>query len=304
MLETLLFSVCKNVPGARSIVFHDGIENEIQGRFCAAFGAEFHEVDLELSGDKQQIIGQKISVWMRALEIAQEGVYIFIDVDTLVVRDISRYADGKWDIAITTRDSVPYPINTGVVLLRMNAETRSRIRDFFALWANRARDILADPEQTRRARMRNYPYGAIDQMALYELLGYKRGHDSYVVETRSGSVSVNAIDCRFLNEIESVPVTEDTHIIHYKGTWQPVLIDGYNFLHKERTLDKSLKMYEIYISYYEEAIRHAGKVTWGRIKVPYYMSGKLKGSESLFWLHYVSAGLKRFADRARRKIKI
>jgi hypothetical protein len=141
-------------------------------------------------------------------------------------------------------------------------------------------EILRTPDRYRQANDYSLGYGAADQMALWELLGYARERTHYEIPAGDETVRLRPEPCAVLNETNSVPITSDKYILHYKGGWQPILLEGRPFT-KNRPRTSSWPMFAFYLETFQEALDRLNAATGNRfapqdfgIVVPFYFHEK------------------------------
>ena len=169
------------------------------------------------------------------------GPTLVVDCDMLVRRDsfdLFREDDG---ILFTTRDGV-WPINGGIIGIRNPLDPG--VARFFHRWANRIVAIARDPALMAVARSESHPYGHVDQMAFSETIGYERSTTEFIPQD-CGGLKARAIDGYILNETRSVPIAPETRILHYKGGWHPILLDGHTFT-RNRPMRAGWEMFTLY----------------------------------------------------------
>ncbi len=121
-------------------------------------------------------------------------------------------------------------------------------------------EVLETPMLYAQANNLQLPYGGADQMALHILLHYVQGKDVYSVTAGDEILSVRMGRCENLNETYSVPITEDAHIIHYKGGWRSILFEGSPFT-KNRTRSDSWEMFVQYHQIFQKAVAKLNQAT-------------------------------------------
>ncbi len=106
----------------------------------------------------------KLGYWTRAVTDAPDGAEILlVDSDTFVTRDLSPLWDIDFDVAITVRETARFPLNGGVVAVRVNSTTRK----FMEAWLGMDRQFLANPAEHRPWRRK---YGGMNQSSLGYML--------------------------------------------------------------------------------------------------------------------------------------
>lgn len=273
LLLTALYSIHQSNPTAKiSVYWQDINEQRIQLLQQAFPMAEFVKTDYALQNDYRQRIASKTLLWEEAIERITATCICLLDSDVLVLRNIATFFDSDFDIAFTVKPE-QFPINTGVMLVQKSAGSER----FFAEWRQRTLNILADPEQFAQANATDLPYGAADQMSLYQLVGYASDKTNFAVRLNDDTFKVISYPCAQLNETNSVPITPEHAILHYKGGWRAILLEGKGF-HKYRTKQDSFEMYLCYLQTYAAAIsalqnvdHHINQNEWG-IKIPTYIN--------------------------------
>jgi hypothetical protein len=131
-------------------------------------------------------------------------------------------------------------INTGVLLTR-----NGRIgNEFFQEWVRRVEQAITDPAALSRALAVS---GAADQHTLREMIGFAN-YDGLFTRTVAGrDFVIKGVECRFLNETNCKPITKDTHVIHYKAGWHPIILHGARFS-EHRPEGKCREMYDFWLT--------------------------------------------------------
>jgi len=189
--------------------------------------------------------------WCKIIEEQRWPEYlVFLDVDTLVVKKVDKYFDkyfGCKDIGFTFKthedENLNWPINSGVILVRNNDCSLK----FFRCWRDRTLEILRGNKKQRSNFTRLW--GGEDQAALGDILG-TRNRKSYSEGVVSNCILFQGFPCEELNETRCVPITEKTHIIHYKGWWHQVLVSGE--FSSARPQKKCAEMYKFWKQTLEE----------------------------------------------------
>ncbi len=187
------------------------------------------------------------------------GPALVVDCDMLVRRDpfdLFRADDG---ILFTIRDGV-WPINGGVIGIRDPHEPA--VSRFFHRWADRIAEIARDPHLVAIARSDKHPYGHVDQMAFAQTIGYERGTSEFAVLDCS-ELTARAVDGYVLNEMRSVPIDPETRILHFKGGWHSILLDGHTFT-RNRPMLAGWDMFTAYGDVHARARTFAGEAALQR----------------------------------------
>jgi len=251
MLLTHLHSIVQSHPAASAAVYWQDIPAPLIEALRAAFPRyDFRETAFDFSKDFLLRISSKVHSWCRAAEEhAGERDLCLADVDTLVLRDVSPFLAKDDADVIFTHKPDRTALNTGVILAHGSAATVA----FFRTWRDRTLGIIRDPVLYAQANDYSLGYGAADQMALWQMLGYERGRAEYSVTAEGHAVRLRAEPCAVLNETNSLPVTDDQHILHYKSGWQPILLQGRAFTRNRPRLD-SWPMFTLYLRRFRDAL--------------------------------------------------
>ena len=191
--------------------------------------------DFSGEGDIIKKVSSKSKMWEELMGLSTSGHNTLLDSDMIVLKKIDRFFDEDFDVAYTYKtdedENLSWPLNTGAMLAKRSPAALG----FFKEWDRMNCDILGDDIRSGRACSK---WGGVDQATLGEMLKMKQG-----------GVKFHGFPCKYLNETRCIPVTADTHIIHYKMRWRPVLPEG-NFT-KYRPKEKCLKMFRIWRNFYE-----------------------------------------------------
>ncbi len=268
----------------------------------------FLTTHFDFTRDRIQRISSKTLAWEQAaLAQSDDEEACFLDVDTLVCRDLRPYfSDPECDVVFTYKDD-GFVLNTGVLLCRLNAASRA----FFQSWREATLAILRDAERFARANDPRLPFGAADQMALHEMLGYRAGETRYEVEIAGQRVRFRGEPCAVLNETRCAPITTHTHLLHFKGGWQPILLDGWRFT-RNRPRAACAEMYLFYLATFSEALAHLNATLGTRwqprefgIHLPRYLARQNPRWQRLgYALHSAAALAREGADFARRALRL
>ena len=121
---------------------------------------------------------------------------------------------------------------------------RPRGRPLLPSLAHRIVAFARDPALMAVARSESQPYGHVDQMAFSETIGYERSTTEFIPQD-CGGLKARAVDGYILNETRSVPIAPETRILHYKGGWHPILLDGHTFT-RNRPMRAGWEMFTLY----------------------------------------------------------
>jgi hypothetical protein len=300
--------------------------------FCQDNGPDFHYIQTAFphttfvtthhafASDPILRISSKTLLWGDAMSWLcrhRAGRYdyaAFLDADTLAVQDPfpSLQQQGCLDaeVVLTVKDDEVWPLNTGVLFARVS----DAAGQFFQCWKNKTFQLFEDPAAITAASSIAEPYGGIDQMAMYLLLDYDRGRDRFSPSAECGAAGswIRKVPCARYNQTQSAPIAQDTCIIHYKGGWQPILLEGRNFT-AQRPRRACLPMYRLYLDTYRSAVRQLSDRTgcrfadsdWG-ISVPRYVTADTPAAAAvLYAAHYIGnrfGNLRRLAGKTCRRL--
>jgi len=192
--------------------------------------------------------------WNEFIEKSNDQQIVFLDADMAIMKEISPFFKEIYDVgytyydkqhgsAATTNSGNHTRINSGTILA--NGTENAKI--FFEKWRNVTNSIISGRKNKLVSE-----WGSADQAALALLLDTD-DHSQPIV--RDG-VTLKGFPCHYLNETECRPITNDTHIIHYKAGWRPILPNGTwdNVLPQlKRVRNKELceEQYQIWKDFYE-----------------------------------------------------
>jgi hypothetical protein len=309
LLVPLLYSIKRSNPRANVTVFWQDVTPAIRLLERVYPEYEFIDVGVGRHADLIDNIGEKAPLWAKAAAHHPGEQIVLMDSDMLVLKDVSHYFEEEFEAGFTHKVQEPFPLNTGVFLLR----TTPGLLAFLDVWARRTTEIITTPALREQATGPSHPYGGPDQMAWWELIGFDRTKNDYVVQSGDEALRIKGFPCSELNETRSCPVTNDTHIIHYKGGWHPILMDGTGFT-VNRPRNDSWQMYLLYLQTYREASRYAAEKlpanevpkSFG-IAVPFYFDANLEPSPFLYKLfamkESVAIPLRTWMKAAKRRLK-
>lgn len=197
------------------------------------------------------------TAWSPFVNSVENNRMVLMDADMALIKDVRHFFDDDFDLGYTyfddhmtafgdvskTKSGKHVRLNTGIILVKDSRKANT----FFKKWSRVTNDIL---KSKRNDLMEEW--GAADQAALALLL--ETDDHSGVVD--KDGVKLKGFLCKHLNECECRPVTEETHVIHYKGRWRPILPDGtFDRLTEEQreTRNKEIcyEQYLIWRGYYD-----------------------------------------------------
>lgn len=257
MLIPLLFSIERSHSDIAISVYWEDIDESRKALIQKVYPkVEFIDTHFDFTTDITKRISSKTLVWELAAHDKQneDGWLFFMDTDMLVLQDIRPFLEKiDSDIVYTFRQG-QFWINSGVLACRKHSERAP----FFTQWREKTQAILNDPTLFAQANDKKLHYGGADQMSLQQLLNYSIEKNSYTLPTAALPLQFTGVDCEYLNETYSRPVTEKTHVIHYKGGWRDILFFGGNFT-PNRSKQESWEMYILYLRTFQEAVAALNK---------------------------------------------
>jgi len=215
--------------------------------------------------DSYQKLFNKIS-----LKYPENTNLCFLDSDTCIIKSIDHYFKFDFDIGFTFYHNhmTPYGdvsytqkgynrLNSGVVLSKLNKNSES----FFKTWKKITNDFIENGSPLKKEFMGE------DQDSLAYIVGINyinvEGKNirtfapnfsgKNLIQIEDNVVKVLGFTCRKLNEPESVKeITENSHIIHYKGGWRKILekddINWDLFKSSARKKENSINQYNIWFN--------------------------------------------------------
>ena len=285
MLLTHLHSIARSHPEARVAIYWQDIPARLIDALRAAFPRyDFHRTEFDFSNDFLLRISSKVHSWCRAAEEhASEPHLCLADVDTLILREVS----GFFRAGRCGRD-LHAQARAYRAEYRRAARARAvrRRRRSSASGAIARSHICRTPELYAQANDYSLGYGAADQMALWQMLGYERGRADFEITCGGERVRLRGEPCAVLNETNSLPVTDDKHILHYKAGWQLILLQGRPFT-RNRPRETSWPMFALYLARFREALDALNVAAGTRftaqdfgIVIPFYFEEETGGFDS------------------------
>ncbi|MCF7866685.1 hypothetical protein K9L67_00950 [Candidatus Woesearchaeota archaeon] len=267
MLLTLLYSIKVSNPEANTyVIFQDIDEDTIKILKTKFKRCHFIKTKFDFSKNKIERISSKTLMWFTAIKLIPKENLCFLDVDTLVLKDISGVFKKDFDVGFTYKNE-HYPLNTGVLFIKRNRKTIK----FFNEWKNQTFNIIKNKELFDIANSKEWPYGGSDQMSFYKLIDYKKDLKTY--ELKMNKIKLCAFECSEYNVTKSKKINEKQKIIHYKGGWQRVLLENKTFT-KYRSLKDSKEMYFKYLTTYLTAIEYISNKKMFRLAIPAWADTK------------------------------
>jgi hypothetical protein len=251
LLAPHLYTVRDKHPDAEELVLWQNLlPREIALLSLAFPHCRYMQIEESIEGNAHQKVSRKTLCWRDACRQYPNDMLCFIDCDTLIVRPIDKFLTDDFDLIFTWKDE-PFPLNTGVVIVRDGRTGEA----FFNEWAARTERIVADPAALSFACGVS---GGADQHSFRELMGFTNYDGRFRRKVAGRDFVFKGVPCQFLNETNSVPITEDTHIIHYKGGWQPIILRGQDFS-ESRPEHQGREMYDLWMNTSTQAKQYVAK---------------------------------------------
>lgn len=171
--------------------------------------------------DRALGMANKIACWRKAMSLIQRGEHVVLmDCDTIVLKKMDHFFDLTFDIGYSWKPK-RLPISSGVVLIKTSEETEK----FMALWDHQTNLIRRDKKKVGWARKQ---WGGEDQGSMAAVMSIRKGMNFEKPHRPCPKCGVlfRGFPCSSINEVDCVPITEDTHVVHYGGAWQEVIRTG------------------------------------------------------------------------------
>jgi len=301
MLLPLLFSITKTNPEAGITLFWEEIDENLIALMQKCFPkAEFVKTNFNFGDNIAKRISSKTVMWEYAIRKKPDEYLAFIDADVLLIRNVASFFEKiDADIILTVDNENKYPLNTGVILCHSVAPVQS----FFSAWKKETQNIFEIPTLYEMANNKALAYGGTDQMAIQRLIDFEKEKNSYLYN----NIKISSIPRHQMNETNSVPITPDIHIIHYKGGWNGILFQGKNFT-PNRPKSESWEMYIFYLRNYADSINYLNKKTDSNflpedfgLVIPFYLNrNNFKENKWLYPLYCVYSWIKNLPGRLKR----
>lgn len=290
MLVALLESIISNDPQAKVEVYYQDINKSLFDKVSTAYkDVKFVQTSYNFSKDRVARISSKTLMWTEAIKAQpKDSIICILDVDTIVVRSpFHIISDINTDVVITSKNE-QFKLNSGVMLVRAGDAANA----FFDLWLEETVKILSNSHLTSIASSSQHPYGGADQMSLFQIINYHESHSEYQVICKDCVVKVRSVSTNVLNETNSVPIGEATHVIHFKGGWQQILLYKGRFK-KARTREKCMPMYSFFLKTFQKGLERINESTSSNlmpvdlgVPIPlWYQQKSIYLRESMYFLY-------------------
>lgn len=233
-----LYSIHANYPESKVIVFWNDIRDRDVYLLKRAFkNVDFVKLDLTVSGGLDKQISSKVNFIAKAVGLCGEEIICFMDCDAIVHKRFDEFLRDDFDVIFTWKNE-KFPLNTGVLIVKNNDSAKLFIKE----WVERTNKIIKYENLLKSACDKN---GAADQQALRDILAVDDFDSLFIQKIKGCNVLFKGVNCAYLNETRSTPITNKTRIIHYKSGWHPILLEGKGFS-QNRPKESSKMMFDFW----------------------------------------------------------
>jgi hypothetical protein len=252
--QTFIYSLQKTLPGCKVVIgYADFSLVEIQLLQITYPKVEFIElVKKELNSlTHASRASQKIQFWLELSTYCahKNDQILFIDIDTLVIRNPFDAFSNNIDLVIT-RKLGKFTLNSGVLFAKYN----ENIVTIFKQWLIETNKILSSKSLNRESEKL---YGGADQSALIKILNIgneiKNFKEDFVSE-KNDKLNIKFVSCVEFNQTESAKLTNLTRIIHFKAGWHKIITSKSKYT-KNRPQRTSEEFHIIWINHYQASTK-------------------------------------------------
>ena len=246
-LWTLLQSITIHHPGDFVTILYNNIAHH-EIRILEYYFPDFSFLKNEIKIFEKEYskrIPLKLRYWTEACTFYPNELLCFLDCDTLIYSNISKYFNNSFDVIYTWKEHI-YPINTGVILLNSKKNTCL----FMKKWLKYTERIIDNYKYFKKDLK---TYGASDQCALQEIIKIKDYYKTVQRKIEGETFKFKGVLCTFLNETECKSITKNTHILHYKGGWHKIFLEEGSFT-KKRPIETCKKMFNYWVKNYKKIV--------------------------------------------------
>lgn len=219
-IAVFMQSIYESVKNFRISFYIQDIDADCLDILCKTYReTNFIKTNIKFPSRNIERIPLKMKIWTEALS-QYEGKILFLDSDTIISKSPESFFS-EADITFTAKNE-QFQINTGVMLVKNS----NAVQYFFQEWTNRIMDILNSEEMINIACSPQYNFGAVDQMAFYQMIDFNLEKNFYSFNTPYGDITLKSVPCNILNQTNSVPLSDDIYIYHYKGGWRAIIQSG------------------------------------------------------------------------------
>jgi hypothetical protein len=218
MLKIFVWSAGINTSAEVIEVYHDGLSQEDQDQIKNKVPiVRFIPISTELDFDIE-LSSQKMNLWNQIVNRTEDGqTLVLMDCDMLICRDLKKVFRKDFNLAFTVKNdsSTLFPLNTGIVFLKMKSSTRS-IMD---RWYKETCRILGNNDLLEYAVAL---FGGADQCSLAKILNRRY---NFLEPITIGNFRFLGLPASEFNVHKDWSKVVDARVVHYKGTWSDVLVN-------------------------------------------------------------------------------
>ena len=158
--------------------------------------------DFPAWGSRETRMGRKVVEWAYAVSRVADGTLVLcLDADTLIQKSVEALVQYPGQVILTMRES-PWPVNSGVVFMRVDASTRQ----WLALWADLTMWMVSHGyagDSTGR-------WGGVDQATLMMARAWTQGKEPMIFACVAGA--------QWNREVSlDTPLDSTVGVYHFKG---------------------------------------------------------------------------------------
>jgi hypothetical protein len=185
---------------------------------------------------------------------------LFMDVDTLMLQSPFEAFESDFHLGLT-RKFGKWPLNSGVIFAKKSKKTV----DFFRKWNETTELIINSTEMNSEAERLS---GGADQHSIICLLNIDASIKDFTKEFAYDSdsrLNIQFLDCSVFNQTQSVPLSEEVKVIHFKAGWHKILLSKARYT-RNRSKKTSLEFHNIWKGHYENSkyqiFKAIGNASW------------------------------------------
>jgi hypothetical protein len=252
--QAFIYSLQKTLPGCKVVIgYADFSLVEIQLLQITYPKVEFVALVRKKvnSPTHASRASQKIQFWLELSTYCanKNDQILFIDIDTLVIRNPFDAFSNNVDLVIT-RKLGKFTLNSGVLF----AKYSENMVNIFNQWLIETNKILSSKSLNRKSEEF---YGGADQSALIKVLNIgneiKNFEEDFASE-RSDKLNIKFVSCTEFNQTESAELSELTRIIHFKAGWHKIITSKGKYT-KNRPRRTSEEFHKIWRNHYQTSTK-------------------------------------------------
>ena len=181
-------------------------------------------------------------LWNEGLQIAESDWVMFLDADMLLIKKIDNFIkiaeEKKAEFIFTWRPSMPYWINMGFLLIKKNDKTVAFFDELVKQQIQNVKLNIGAGQYTFQ-NMLNRNKKEINEIATCN-------DQDKIFYFQENKINFAGISCKKLNNIyHKDEITNDVHVVHYKGILGTILLKDQKENRYENTLKKDLFSYSL-----------------------------------------------------------